>query len=223
MWSFSGEMARGLLQSQLTRLNGATVDVGAVEIRWRDGRAEIRDLQVCDTSNLDRNLLQAAVITADLDLADVLRRRISIDLVRVVDALNDETRATPGVIFLDPGDDAEAETTPDEEIEDENVRSPEADSRDYLKNAREWRTRLETDQSRHRRARKTEYPTRPMMDDPSEGKNGGPESPSFEAWLREQVDLHGYAGVRATHLIDETPTLLVRRIEASGGSTGTRP
>ena len=102
MWSFSGEMARGLLQSQLTRLNGATVDVGAVEIRWRDGRAEIRDLQVCDTSNLDRNLLQAAVITADLDLADVLRRRISIDLVRVVDALNDETRATPGVIFLDP-------------------------------------------------------------------------------------------------------------------------
>lgn len=214
MWSFSGEMARGLLQSQLTRLNGATVDVGAVEIRWLDGRAEVRDLQVCDTSNLDRNLLQAAVITADLDLADVLRRRISIDLVRVVDALNDETRATPGVVFIDPGDDAEAETTPDEKIEDETSLAG-GRLEDYLKNAREWRTRLEQI-SRGIDELANRIPDQADDDDPSEGKNGGPESPSFEAWLREQVDLHGYAGVRATHLIDETPTLLVRRIEASG-------
>ncbi|MDG2020733.1 MAG: hypothetical protein P8J59_02155 [Phycisphaerales bacterium] len=214
MWSFSGEMARGLLESQLTRLNGSTVDVGAVEIRWLDGRAEVRDLEVCDTSNLDRNLLQAAMITADLDLADVLRRRLSVDLVRVVDALNDEVRTTPGVVFIDPGDDGRIETKSEEEIPDEES-LPGGRLGDYLKNAREWRERLEQI-SRGIDELANRVPDQADGDDTAEGEIQGPDSPSFEAWLREQVDLHGYAGVRATHLIDETPTLLVRRIEASG-------
>ena len=215
MWSFSGETARGILQSQLTRLNGSTVDVGAVEIRWLDGRAEIRDLQICDTSNLDRNILQATVITADLDLADVLRRRLTVDLVRVANAVNDGARPTRGVVFVDPQEAAEAKTTPEDGDKDGGA-LPGGNLESYLKNAREWRERLEQI-SRGIDGLADRIPGQTDDGNPSdEGQADGPGSPSFEAWLREQVDLHGYAGVRATHLIDQTPTLLVRRIEASG-------
>ena len=219
MWSFSGEAARGMLQSQLTRLNGSTVNVGAVEIRWIDGRAEIRDLEICDTPNLDRNLLQAAKITVDLDLADVLRRRLSVDLVRVADAVSDAARSTPGVVYLDPNVDpdvaTEAESTPEGDVENgEALPGGRLDS--YLKNAGEWRERLEQI-SRGIDELAAQIPEQIENGEPTaDGPVDGPGSPSFEAWLREQIDLHGYAGVRATHLIDKTPTFLVRRIEALG-------
>ncbi|MDE0888713.1 MAG: hypothetical protein OSA40_04555 [Phycisphaerales bacterium] len=218
-WSFSGEAARGMLQSQLTQLNGSTVDVGAVEVRWIDGRAEIRDLQICDTANLDRNLLQAAKITVDLDLADVLRRRLSVNLVQVSDAMSDAARSTPGVVYLDPNVDpdvaTEAESTPEGDVEHGET-LPGGRLESYLQNAAEWRERLKQisrgiDELAARIPEQTEN-GEPNADGPADG----PGSPSFEAWLREQIDLHGYAGVRATHLIDETPTFLVRRIEALG-------
>lgn|GEM_PF-287378 len=219
MWSFSGEVARGTLQSELTRLNGSTVDIGAVEIHWLDGRAEVRDLQICDTSNLDRNLLQAEEITASLDLADILRRRLSVDLVRVADAMSDNPRTIRGVVFVDPIEPTPTEPTPDEDAQDDEA-IPGDHLESYLKNAPAWRERLEQI-SRGVDALVDRLPDRPAGDDSdADGQAAGPGSPSFEAWLREQVDLHGYAGVRATHLIDEAPTLLIRRIEAFGVRRG---
>lgn len=219
MWSFSGEVARGTLQSELTRLNGSTVDIGAIEIRWLDGRAEVRDLQISDTSNLDRNLLQAAEITASLDLADILRRRFSVDLVRVTDAVSDNPRTIRGVAFVDPIETTPTEPTPDDGAQDGDA-IPGGNLESYLKNAQAWRERLEQI-SRGIDGLADRIPDRAEGgDSDAAGQIEGPGSPSFEAWLREQVDLHGYAGVRATHLIDQAPTLLIRKIEALGVRRG---
>ncbi len=129
-----GEVARGTLQPEWTRGSGSTVDSGVVEIRWLDGRAEVRDLQICDTSNLDRNLLQAAEITASLDLADVLRRRFSVDLVRVADAVSDNPRTIRGVAFVDPTETTPTEPTPDDGAQYDDA-IPSSNLESNLKNA----------------------------------------------------------------------------------------
>ncbi|MCP4836735.1 MAG: hypothetical protein GY895_18440, partial [Phycisphaera sp.] len=43
---------------------------------------------------------------------------------------------------------------------------------------------------------------------------------TLEEWLRRQVDLHGYAAVRASHLVEDHPTILVRSIVAGGVRRG---
>ena len=100
----------------------------------------------------------------------------------------------------DEESDAEASTPP-----------PDGNLEDYLQTAREWKDRL--DQIRR------------VVEDlagrmPPEGAaDSMPPDPAndqadFETWLRAQIDLHGYAGVQASHLLDEAPRLLVRRVEA---------
>ena len=212
-WILSNGMARQILASSLTQANGATVDVEEVRIAWFDGRAEIVGLAVSDRESLDRDLVRASLLAASLDLGAVLRKRLAVDLVAVSDALLDAPRETPGTIYQT------ATSSPSETSDDGDPNSdapsppPEGNLEDYLETAEEWKDRL--DQIRR------------VVEDlagrmPTEGtKDSTPPDPSvdeagFEAWLREQVDLHGYAGVRAPHLLDEAPRLLVRQIEAEG-------
>ena len=210
-WILSDGMARQILASSLTRVNGATVDVEDVRIAWFEGRAEVIGLAVSDRESLDRNLVQASRVAASLDLGAVLRKRLAVDLVAVSDALLDTPRETPGTI-----DEAAVKSRPSDQAEpgpDAPAPPPEGNLEDYLETARDWTDRL--DQIRR------------VVEDlagrmPSEGAGDStPPDPStdeagFEAWLREQVDLHGYAGVRAPHLLDQAPRLLVRRVEAKG-------
>ena len=215
-WLASGDLARRGLERELTRLNGATVDVEAIRIDWFRGKTTILGLAVCDSSALDRNLLQAGEITAELDLGAVLRRRLVVELVRVEDGRSDVARTRPGRIA--PG----TESPPD----DGTTRPPEAEAGDpppgtdlasYLRTAREWRERLQ----QLDRVLEELVDRIPASLDGTEATAGTEDddteaTDSFEAWLQREVDRLGYAGVRATHLIDTAPTLLIRRIEALG-------
>lgn len=208
-WLLSAGAARDLLATSLERANGATVDVDAVEIDWFDGRASVAGLAVCDPAHLETDLFRAARLTATLDLDALLRRRLTVDLVQVDDSRLDMPRDTPGRIVTPPTGTETTETEPT--VGDDGEPLPEGNLDEYLKTAREWKERLE----QVRRA--IEDIAKRMPED--DGTTDGPpatDGPEFEAWLREQIDLHGYAGVRATHLIEQSPRLLVRRVEATG-------
>ena len=208
-WLIAGGAAKGVLVRELTRLNGSTVDIENVDIAWFGGRAEIVGLQISDPESLDRNLFEAERLAADLDLDSFLRRRFAIDDVIVSSARLESDRRTPAVRH------APSSTTPSEDGEDpgeiDGVPLPNGNLEDYLKTARDWKERLQQVQRVLERIADRIPPT-----DSDESDVPAASGDSLEDWLREQVDLHGYAGVRATHLIERTPTVLVRRIEASG-------
>lgn len=212
-WLLSGGAARDALAAGLERMNGATVDIDAVEIDWLDGRASIVGLAVCDPAALENDLLRAGRLTATLDLDALLRRRLAIDLVQVDESRIDAVRESPGRLAVPPTD-REDETEPT--IGEDGQPLPGGNLDEYLKTARAWKERL----AQVRRA--IEDIARRLPEGDGEGSPDGDdrpalsEGPAFEAWLREQIDLHGYAGVRASHLVEEAPRLLVRRIEATG-------
>ena len=216
-WSASGDLARRVLERELTRLNGATVDVEAIRIDWFRGKTTILGLAVCDSTALDRDLLQAREIAADFDLGAVLRRRLIMDLVRVEDGRSDVARARPGRMErdADPTSETAGTTPPEGGAEDAPSSGTELES--YLRTAEAWRERLQQ-VSRVLEDLADRIPG--SLDGDESGAetatDGTGKTDTFEAWLQREVDRLGYAGVRATHLIDSTPTLLIRRIEALG-------
>ena len=209
-WLLAGGAAKRVLVRELTRLNGSTVDIEALDIAWFGGRAEIMGLQISNPEALDRNLFEAERLAADLDLDSFLRRRFAIDDVIVSSARLESDRTTPAIRHESS---SKAPTIEDESPgEIDGVPLPDGNLEDYLQTAREWKERLQQIQGvLEKIADRIPPASAPEADSPSSDSDD-----SLEAWLREQVDLHGYAGVRATHLIEGTPTVLVRKVEASG-------
>lgn len=209
-WLLAGGAAKRVLVRELTRLNGSTVDIEALDIAWFGGRAEIVGLQISNPEALDRNLFEAERLAADLDLDSFLRRRFAIDDVVVSSARLESDRTTPAIRHESS---SKAPTIEDESpSEIDGVPLPEGNLEEYLQTAREWKERLQQIQGvLEKIADRIPPASVPEADSPSSDSDD-----SLEAWLREQVDLHGYAGVRATHLIEGTPTVLVRKIEADG-------
>ena len=208
-WFLSGPTAGRLLSERLTRLNGATVDVESLRVDWWRGRAELIGLEVCDPEQLDRNLVQARRLSADLDIDSLLRRRFAIDRVEVDDAVIEATRDTPG-IRTEPREDPVPELPPErpEDIEGEPI--PPGNLEEFLRTSNEWRERLR----QVRRVVEAIAERVPGPDGTSEASSEA-EPEDFETWLRSQVDLHGYAGVHAPDLIEGAPTLLVKEIAAT--------
>ena len=153
--------------------------------------------------------MQARRLSADLDIDSLLRRRFAIDRVEVDDAVIEAARAEPG-IRTEPREDADSELPPEapEDIEGQPV--PPGNLEEFLRTASEWRERLR----QVRRVVEAIAERVPEPDGTSEASSEA-EPEDFEAWLRSQVDLHGYAGVHAPDLIEGAPTLLVREIAAT--------
>ena len=209
-WLLAGDAAKRFLVQELTRLNGSTVDIEDIDIAWFEGRAEIVGLQMSDPEAPTRNLFEAQLLTADLDLDSFLRRRFVIDDVVVSSARLESDRRTPGV--RQDSSDRPPENEDPSVPDIDGIPLPEGNLEDYLRTAREWKERLRQIQGVVKRIT-DRIP--PKATSEPESASSRPED-SLEAWLREQVDLHGYAGVRATHIIEKAPTVLVRRIEAAG-------
>ncbi|MCP4833853.1 MAG: hypothetical protein GY895_03730 [Phycisphaera sp.] len=210
-WLLADGAAKQMLVRELTRLNGSTVDIDDIRIEWFSGRAELVGLQISDPEALDRNLFAADRLTADLDLGAVLRRRFAVDDVIVASARLDVDRTVPATREEPPKDAEPAKDSEPDEVD--GVPLPEGNLEDYLKTAEQWKDRL-----RQVQGILEKIANRAPVGDTSETNTSEPatEGDSLEAWLREQVDLHGYAGVRAGHLLEENPTVVVRRIEAAG-------
>ncbi len=211
--------ARNLLLTGLSRINGATVEIEEVRIAWLDGSAEIQGLSICDPEALERNLFSADSLAASLDLGAMLRRRLAIDLVSATEARLDTPRRTPGRLTVPD----EAEPVEDEGSSMDDAPSPpgpiDGNLEEYLRTAHEWRDRLRQ-VARVVEGLADRLPAQGSSNETTAGPEG--DENDLEAWLRSQIDLHGYAGVRATHLLVDAPRLLVRRVEARGIRRGGR-
>src|SRR5690625_44488 len=87
------------LRNGLEKGNGATVDLENVELRLREGRLSLSGLAMADPKALDTDFFRAEALEADISQADLLRKRMHIETLRVAGATSGEKRERPGILY----------------------------------------------------------------------------------------------------------------------------
>lgn len=180
----SAPLITTLLKGQLEQFYGATVDVDGVELDLTRGEITVDRLAMADPNHLAYDLIRAEQLRAKLSTTDLLRKRFTIDTVVVDDAVQGIKRDRPGVLIGQrpkPSDPTGEGKTIDE----------------WFEQAKTWKDRLET---YHDWYRKIKGPP----------KEGQAAETSTKDRLREWAARYGHAGVRATHLVQGRPSILVR-------------
>lgn len=194
----AGPILTAALQSGLERANGATVDVGSVDISLKENRLTVTGLAMADPKALDTDIFRATTLQADLSAGDLLRKRLKLDRVVVDGASSGDSRKVKGHLIGPP---PEPEPDPKKPAD---VKSLE----DYLKQAQLWKERL---------AQAKRWLEK--ISGPDEGKPAEPETPaekkeSLRERLEREVREKGYARVRASHLVEGSPTLTITEFSA---------
>jgi uncharacterized protein (TIGR03546 family) len=188
-------LASQALKSELETSNGATVDLGLLELNIDEGRVALFDLALADAGDLNTDVFRAGHLEADIGQADLLRKRLHITRLVIKGASSGLQRATPGKLTMDGAasstDSAteEAEGSPLEEfIEDYET------LKQRLAEAREWMEKL--------------------------GGSTEDDDASSDALAKSQAKQNGWLLLQADHLIDEAPTfrlseLIIEDLETS--------
>ncbi|HEX2860651.1 MAG TPA: hypothetical protein VHN79_03385, partial [Lacunisphaera sp.] len=196
---FASSIVTAQLRSGLELANGATVDLESAELDLKSGRMTLVGVAAADPNALGTDLLRAARIEADLSGVNLLRKRLQLDRVVVIGATSGEERRVPGRRLKTASEPARPVQWPDAKTIE-----------DYWRNAQVWRERLAQVKLW---IEKISGPSAPPPDAPADE--------TLEARLRRLAAEQGYARVRATHLVEGAPTLLIRELTA-GEVTFTR-
>jgi uncharacterized protein (TIGR03546 family) len=196
--AFFGEqiMTAGL-RSGLEQANGATVDVESAEMDLKENKLLVNGLAVADPNALDTDLLRAATLEADISGANLLRKRIQLDRVVISDASTGEKRRLPGRLVgrrsepsaSDPGASGDGAKGID----------------DYMEDAKKWKERL-------RQVRDWLE----KMSDPEQEQGDGPADETLQERLEREIAELGYRRVKASHLIDGSPTVVIAELIING-------
>ncbi|MFW6058782.1 MAG: hypothetical protein ACODAQ_01285 [Phycisphaeraceae bacterium] len=193
---FADAFVTAALQGGLERANGATVDVERAELDLKRGRLSIEGLAMADPNALERNLLQAAQLTADVSSADLLRKRLTLDNLTLNDAATGTQRAARGRLVGRP---TRTSPPPEPDEDEKNVS-------DYLE---DWET------LKQRLAQIRRWMERiASSDEEAEEVDPDEPRPTLEERLKQRIATSGYANVAATHLVAEVPTFTLRALDA---------
>jgi len=188
------------LRGGLERANGATVDLASAELDLSGGKLSLTGLAMADPNDLGRNIISAGRVEADVSNADLLRKRLVIDRIELIDAIQGGERAVPGRLVGSPPSPAPA---PKEQKTLE----------DYFEDAKKLKARLA-------QIRRWLEKVSPQSEGEEEADPDDPEAPergpTLEERLRQRARELGYGRVRAEHLIAGSPMLTVRKLVANG-------
>jgi len=130
---FKGPILTATLQSGLERINGATVEIKDAEVDFKANRLTVTGLVFADATNLEYDLIRAEKLEADIDTSDLLRKRVRLDKVHLVDATHGEKRAYQAVL-VGPSPKV-SDPLPPVEPDDKTIE-------DYVVDSSEWKEKL---------------------------------------------------------------------------------
>ena len=189
---FQGPIVTAVLRAGLEKANGATVDLAEADLDPTEGRLTVTGLALADPNALSTDLFRTDRLEADISLSDALRKRMVLDRVVIDNASSGEERRFPGHLI-----------GPQPKPARDKPQLPDMDDLDQvLKNAGVWKERL----SQLRKWMDT-------LGGSGDGAGDAPGEPGFQEQLEARVRSLGHANVRALHLIEGSPTLLVRKLE----------
>lgn len=194
----AGPLMTSALKTQLEAANGATVEVGAVELDLADGRLTIRNLAIADPEDLGTDIFRAALLEAKIGAFDFLRKRLTIDRLAISEALHGASRETPGELIRPTDDSAPATEEP--------ARPDEQTLEDVLADVEVWRGRL--GQARQWLERLG-----------GSGEEQADEAASEESMaerLEREVAEKGYARAVCPSMVGDAPTLTISELLVEG-------
>ncbi len=198
------------VRDRLEEANGATVDLESLELIAEEGRVVITGLAITNPNQLETNLFEATTITADVSSRSLLQKKVALDELTITGGRVGSTRQLPGQL-----------TRPKPKVEKEPPKTDDPETKgldDYLEDADVWKERLS-------QAKKWLDQINPPSEegereDESERVDKGP---SLQEQLQAQADLLGYANVRATHRITESPSFVIGLLQAGGVKVAQMP
>jgi len=84
---------------RLTRLNGAEVDIEALDLSVLGGKASVSGIQVTDPNNPQMNQFAVENVSADASVYDLTLGKVVLDQVRLSDVQFNQKRQTPGEVI----------------------------------------------------------------------------------------------------------------------------
>ncbi|HLS27578.1 MAG TPA: hypothetical protein VK041_02945 [Opitutales bacterium] len=181
----SDSIVRYAFQSGLERANGATVDLENAELKLTEGRLTLSGLALADPNELSTDLFRAEKLEASISQKDLLRKRMHIENLQIIDAATGEKRQLPGVLTR-----SLPEPPPEEPGEGKSLD-------DYIQEAKKWRERL------NQLAEWVEKVSGPEKEPEEE------ITPESEEERQRRILQDGYRRAVASHLIEKSPTLLI--------------
>ncbi|MCH7892416.1 MAG: hypothetical protein IH921_13020, partial [Gemmatimonadetes bacterium] len=97
-WLFADQAIHTGVERAGTRIMGATVDVGTLDVDLSDGLLTMTGLQVTNPSAPENNIVEIGEITAAMSTGPLLRAKVAIDSVVVRDIRFNRRRETPGEV-----------------------------------------------------------------------------------------------------------------------------
>jgi uncharacterized protein (TIGR03546 family) len=197
------------VRDTLERVNGATVDIQAVEMDPAANRVTISGLAMADPEALQENRFEAREIVADISGMSILAKKVVIDSLSVIEPATGTNRRVAGQLTLpreEPEEPEEPEASDDRSIEE------------YLGQASVWRERLSMAKRVYDRI--APHLAKDGEEDPAEAEETGPAAPGWRERLAQRAREAGYAHVRAESLVRGSPRLLIRSLDADTFEVG---
>ena len=97
-WLFADRGIQAAVERAGTRIMGATVDVGTMDVDLSDGVLAMTGLQVTNPSAPENNVVEIGEIGAAMSTGPLLRAKVAIDSVVVRDIRFNSRRETPGEV-----------------------------------------------------------------------------------------------------------------------------
>lgn len=210
VWFTRGLLAEPIVtraaRTELERANGATVELGSVELDLADGRITVRDIALADPGDLATDLFRASELEVDFSVTDLLRRRFSIERIVVSEARTGAARDEPGELLRprrEPQPTGPADSSDPGALEELTLE-------DVLADVERWQSRL---------AQARGWLERIL----GEGREAGADIAGVEGdeedlaqRLRRSVREHGWAKVVAEGLVRDVPTLTIAELVVDG-------